>query len=53
MVEFHEAALTISVLSPEEIAVVESTAVEPSEHALRKIIDRAAVMLAIALIFTG
>jgi hypothetical protein len=53
MVEFHVADLTISVLLLEEIALVESTAVELSEHALRKMIDRAAVVLPIALIFTG
>ena len=58
---FHEAALTTSVVSVkdraaasvEEDAVVESDDSELLEHALRKMIDRAAVMLKLVLIFTG
>ena len=58
---FHEAAFTTSVVSNEnraavsveEDAVVESDDSELLEHALRKMIDRAAVMLKLVLIFTG
>ncbi len=58
---FHEAAFTTSVVSDEnrtavsveEDAVVESDDSELLEHALRKMIDRAAVMLKLVLIFTG
>ena len=57
---FHEAAFTTSVVSEEVAAavldvdaVVESDDSELLEHALKKMIDRAAVMLKIALVFTG
>jgi hypothetical protein len=40
-------------VSVEEDAVVESDDSELLEHALRKMIDRAAVMLKLVLIFTG
>ena len=58
---FHEAAFTTSVVSDEaeaaasveEDAVVESDDSELLEHALRRSIERAAVMLRLVLIFTG
>jgi hypothetical protein len=61
IVGFHEAAFTTSVVSDEdraavsveEDAVVESDESELLEHALRKMIDRAAVILKLFLIFTG
>ena len=57
---FHEAAFTTSVVSDEaeaaasveEDAVVESDDSELLEHALRRSIDRAAVILRLVLIFT-
>ena len=58
--EFHEAAFTTSVVSDEdeavasvdEDAVVESDDSELLEHALRRMIDAAAVMRRLVLIFT-
>jgi hypothetical protein len=60
IVGFHEAAFTTSVVSDEaeaaasveEDAVVESDDSELLEHALRRSIDRAAVILRLVLIFT-
>jgi hypothetical protein len=58
IVGFHEAAFTTSVVSVDDaaISVVEDAAVvsddpELLEHALRRIIDRAAAMLRLDLIF--
>jgi len=59
-VGFHEAAFTTSVVSVDDVAVsvvedavFESDDSELLEHALRRSIDRAAVMLRLVLIFTG
>jgi len=61
IVGFHEAAFTTSVVSDEdeavasieEDAVVESDDSEVLEHALRRMIDAAATMVRLVLIFTG
>ena len=57
---FHDAVFTTSVVSVDDaaVSVVEDAAVvsddpELLEHALRRSIDRAAVMLRLVLIFTG
>ena len=58
IVGFHDAVFTTSVVSVDDaaISVVEDAAVESDdpellEHALRRIIDRAAAMLRLDLIF--
>ena len=56
---FHDAVFTTSVVSVDDaaVSVVEDAAIvsddpELLEHALRRIIDRAAAMLRLVLIFT-
>lgn len=59
IVGFHDAVFTTSVVSVDDaaVSVVEDAAIvsddpELLEHALRRIIDRAAAMLRLVLIFT-